>query len=256
MGKLFRFALALLALTAFHLPALAAEPVDLLLVLAADVSRSIEQPKFQLQREGYAAAISHPRVLKAITSGRHRRIALCFVEWSGAGAQKVVIDWTVVGDAEAARRFGDQLTEAPRSFAERTSISAAIDFAVTLFDHAPYASDRRIIDISGDGNNNAGRPVVDARYEAVVRGITINGLVILTETPQPGSADHTNPEGGLENYYRDNVIGGPGAFVLVAENFNVFGQAIIRKMIAEVSETSDLFQVGMAGPVASLQSAP
>ena len=104
MGKLFRFALALLSLTAFHLPALAGEPVDLLLVLAADVSRSVDQPKFQLQREGYAAAISDPRVLKAITSGPHQRIALCFVEWSGAGAQKVVIDWTVVGDAEAARR--------------------------------------------------------------------------------------------------------------------------------------------------------
>jgi Protein of unknown function (DUF1194) len=246
MGKLFRFAFALLALTAFHLPALAGEPVDLLLVLAADVSRSVEQPKFQLQREGYAAAISDPRVLKAITSGPHQRIALCFVEWSGAGAQKIVIDWTVIGDAEDARRFGDQLTEAPRSFADRTSISAAIDFAVTLFDHAPYASSRRVIDISGDGTNNAGRPVVDARYEAVARGITINGLVILTETPQFGMADHTNPEGGLENYYRDNVIGGPGTFVLVAENFNVFGQAIIRKMIAEVSEASDLFQVGMA----------
>ena len=246
MGKLFRFALALFALTAFPLPALAGEPVDLLLVLAADVSRSIEQPKFQLQREGYAAAISDPRVLKAITSGPHQRIALCFVEWSGAGAQKIVIDWTVIGDAEAARRFGDHLTEAPRSFAERTSISAAIDFAVTLFDRAPYASNRRVIDISGDGTNNAGRSVVDARYEAVAKGITINGLVILTETPQPWSADHTNPEGGLENYYSDNVIGGPGAFVIVAENFNAFGQAIIRKMIAEVSGTSDLLQLGMA----------
>ena len=246
MSKLFRSALALLALMAFPLPALAAEPVDLLLVLAADVSRSIEQPKFQLQREGYAAAISDLRVLKAVTSGPHQRIALCFVEWSGAGAQKVVIDWTVVGDAEAARRIGDQLTEAPRSFADRTSISAAIDFAATLFDHAPYASARRIIDISGDGNNNAGRSVVDARDDAVARGIVINGLVILTETPQPGSADHTNPEGGLENYYRDNVIGGPGAFVLVAETFSVFGQAIIRKMIAEVSGTSDLLQMGMA----------
>jgi hypothetical protein len=246
MSKQFRLALALLALTAFHLPALAGEPVDLLLVLAADVSRSVEQPKFKLQREGYAAAISHPRVLKAITSGPHQRIALCFVEWSGADAQKVVIDWTVVGDAEAAQRFADQLTEAPRSFAERTSISAAIDFAATLFGRAPYASDRRVIDISGDGNNNAGRSVVDARYEAVTKGITINGLVILTETPQPGSADHTNPAGGLENYYRDNVIGGPGAFVIVAENFDTFGQAIIRKMIAEVSESSGLWQLGAA----------
>ncbi len=246
MGKLFRFALALLTMTAFHLPALAGEPVDLLLVLAADVSRSVDQPKFQLQREGYAAAISDPRVLKAITSGPHQRIALCFVEWSGLTAQKVVIDWTVVGDAEAAQRFAGQLAEAPRSFAERTSISAAIDFAVTLFDRAPYASDRRVIDISGDGNNNAGRNVVDARGEAVARGITINGLVILTETPEPWSAEHTNPEGGLEKYYSDNVIGGAGAFVIVAENFNAFGQAIMRKMIAEVSESSGLWQMGMA----------
>src|SRR3981081_928907 len=246
MGKLFQFALAFLTMTAFPLPALAREPVDLLLVLAADVSRSVDRPKFQLQREGYAAAISDPRVLKAITSGPHQRIALCFVEWSGAGAQKVVIDWTVVGDAEAARRFSDQLAEAPRSFAERTSISAAIDFAVTLLDRAPYKSSRRVIDISGDGNNNAGRNVVDARYEAVTKGITINGLVILTETPEPWSAEHTNPEGGLEKYYSDNVIGGPGAFVIVAENFNAFGQAVIRKILAEVSGRSCLWTLGAA----------
>ena len=129
-----------------------------------------------------------------------------------------MIDWTVVENQESAQRFGDQLVEAPRSFAERTSISAAIDFAVVRFDRAPYASDRRVIDISGDGTNNAGRYVANARDDAVARGITINGLVILTATPELGSADHTNQEGGLENYYRDHVIGGPGAFVTVAEN--------------------------------------
>ena len=122
-----------------------------LLVLAADVSRSIDQPKFQLQREGYAAAISHPRVLNAIASGLHHRIAVCFVEWSGIGAQKVVIDWTLIGDAGAASRFSDQLLEAPRSFPDRTSISGAIDFAASLFDRAPYNSTRRTIDISGTG---------------------------------------------------------------------------------------------------------
>jgi Protein of unknown function (DUF1194) len=218
----------------------AGEQVDALLVLAADVSRSIDQPKFQLQREGYAAAISHPRVLNAITSGPHRRIAVCFVEWSGVGAQKVVIDWTLIGDAGAARRFGDQLLEAPRSFADRTSISGAIDFAAALFDRAPYDSTRRTVDVSGDGNNNSGRDVRAARDDALARGITINGLVILTppDVPLAWNSEHTNPPGGLANYYRDNVIGGTGAFVVVAENFNSFQGAITKKMITEVADGS------------------
>ena len=117
------FAVLLAILSAFVAPAFAAEEVDLLLVLAADVSRSVDQPKFQLQRDGYAAAISDPRVLKEIASGPNRRIAICFLEWSGAGNQKLVIDWTIVSDAKSARAFGDQLAEAPRSFADRTSIS-------------------------------------------------------------------------------------------------------------------------------------
>ena len=116
----------------------AAEPVDLLLVLASDVSRSVDQPKFQLQREGYAAAIADKRVLEAITAGRHRRIAVAFVEWSGVSSQKVVIDWTVIDGADAARKFGDQLVELPRSFAERTSISGGIDFSMGVLARAPY----------------------------------------------------------------------------------------------------------------------
>lgn len=237
MRRTFRYALRLLAFAVtIQLPAgHAAEPADLLLVLAADVSRSIDQPKFQLQREGFAAAISHPRVLKAMTSGPNRRIALCFVEWSGLGAQKVVVDWTLIGDAASARRFGDQLLEASRSYADRTSISGAIDYAVTLFDRVPYESTRRIIDVSGDGDNNAGRDVTAARDEAVAKGITINGLVILTENPPPWSSGHTHPPGGLEAYYRNNVIGGPGAFVIAAENFEAFGRAIIAKMVSEIA---------------------
>ena len=239
MARAFQLLVVLcaLTLTVHSQNARAGEPVDALLVLAADVSRSIDQPKFQLQREGYAAAISHPRVLNAITSGPHRRIAVCFVEWSGVGAQKVVIDWTLIGDAGAARRFGDQLLEAPRSFADRTSISGAIDFAAALFDRAPYDSTRRTIDVSGDGNNNSGRDVSAARDDALAQGITINGLVILTppEVALAWNPEHTNPPGGLDNYYRDNVIGGPGAFVIVAENFNSFREAITKKMIAEVA---------------------
>lgn len=217
-------------------PACAEEQVDLLLVLAADVSRSIDTPKFQLQREGYAAAISDKRVLEAITAGRNRRIAISFVEWSGVSAQKLVIPWTVVDGPDAARKFGDQLLELPRSFAERTSISGGIDFSVKLFDEAPFQAARKTIDVSGDGTNNSGRDVTLARDDALAKGITINGLVILSDRPMAWNPEHTNPPGGLPNYFRDNVIGGPGAFVVVAEDFNSFGQAIVKKLIAEIAE--------------------
>jgi hypothetical protein len=237
MARLLGLLLALvtLAMTGAATPARSAEQVDLLLVLAADVSRSVDHLKHRLQREGYAAAISDKRVLDAISSGRHRRIAVCYVEWSGVTAQRLLIDWTVIDGPDAARKFGDSLIELPRSFAERTSISGAIDFAVTLFDQAPYKAERRTIDISGDGTNNSGRDVAAARDEAVAKGITINGLVILSERPLAWNPEHTNPPGGLENYYRQNVIGGPGAFVVVAENFNSFGQAIVKKLVAEIA---------------------
>jgi len=125
--------------------------------------------------------------------------------------------------------------EAPRAFADRTSISGGIDFAVAQLARSPYQAARRTIDISGDGNNNSGRDASVARDEALAKGVTINGLVILTEQPLSFSAEHTNPPGGLENYYRNNVVGGPGAFVMVAENFNSFGQAILNKLIAEIA---------------------
>jgi Protein of unknown function (DUF1194) len=228
--------LVLAGAAAFPAVARAAEQVDLLLVLAADVSRSVDSGKFQLQREGYAAAISDPHVLDAIRSGRTGRIGMTYIEWSGLGSQRVVIDWTTISDAETAKGFGDRLLEAPRSFADRTSISGAIEFAMSHLARAPYESQRRTIDVSGDGTNNSGRDVSLARDEAMAQGITINGLVILSETPLAWNPDHTNPPGGLDNYYRNNVIGGPGAFVLAAQNFNSFGEAIIKKMIAEVAE--------------------
>jgi len=239
MGQLFRRVIFLTALTiASILTARAAEPVDLLLVLAADVSRSVDSQKFQLQREGYAAALADRRVLDAISSGRHRRVGVLFLEWSGLGNQKVVIDWTLIDGAEAAQTFGDRLLESPRSFADRTSISGAIDAAVVQLARAPFMADRQTIDISGDGTNNAGRDIGQARDEALELGITINGLVILSEVPLPWNPEHTNPPGGLAKYYRDNVIGGPGSFVLEAKDFNSFGQAIIKKMIAEIADVS------------------
>jgi hypothetical protein len=225
----------------------AAEPVDLLLVLAADVSRSVTEPKFKLQREGAAAAITHPEVVRAITSGPNRRIAVCFVEWATAGQQNIVIDWTVIDAGESARSFGDKLVELPRSFAGSTSISHAIDFAVIQLERSPFRAERRVIDISGDGNNNSGRSVTDARDEALAKGITINALVILTPLSESFRPEHTNPPGGLEKYFQDNVIGGFGAFTVVAENHEAFGRALTKKLIAEIAGLPQP-QLAEAGP--------
>ncbi len=232
--RLFGFFVAIAVL--FGSPAArGAEEVDLLLVLSSDVSRSVDAPKFKLQRDGYASAIINPRVIQAIRSGALGKIAVSFVEWSGVGAQKIVIDWTIISDEATARDFSAQVIEAPRAFADRTSISGGIDFAMAQLARAPFTSSRHTIDVSGDGTNNSGRDVVDARDEALAKGVTINGLVILSERPMSWNADHTNPPGGLDSYYRNNVIGGPGAFVMVAENFSSFGQAILNKLIAEIA---------------------
>ena len=225
------------------LAARAADEVDLLLVLSSDVSRSIDAAKFKLQRDGYAAAIVNPRVIQAIRSGPLGKIGISFVEWSGVGAQKIVIDWTIIRDDASAKDFSAQVIETPRAFADRTSISGGIDFALSQLARSPYQAARRTVDISGDGTNNSGRDVGVARDEAVAKGVTINGLVILTGPPQSSfNAEHTNPPGGLENYYRNNVVGGPGAFVIVAENFNSFGQAILNKLIAEIAANPYLKQ--------------
>jgi Protein of unknown function (DUF1194) len=235
MVKSIRIIIALITLSLAASFARAAERVDLLLVLAADVSRSVDQPKFKLQRDGYAAALSDKRVLDAIASGRNQRIAVAYVEWSGVTAQKLLIDWMIINGSDSARRFGDNLIELPRSFAERTSISGAIDYSMNLLEQAPFQAERRTIDVSGDGTNNSGRDVTSARDAAIAKGVTVNGLVILSDRPMAWNPEHTNPPGGLANYYRENVIGGPGAFVVVAEDFNSFGQAIIKKLIAEIA---------------------
>jgi Protein of unknown function (DUF1194) len=212
----------------------AAEEVDLLLVLSADISRSIEPPKFKLQRDGYAAAIVNPRVIEAIHSGALGKIAISFVEWSGANQQEIVIDWTVIRDEATAKDFSTHIIKAPRAFRDRTSISGGIDFAIAQLARAPFHANRHTIDVSGDGTHNSGRAVTDARDEALAKGVTINGLVILSEQTISNAA-HTNPPGGLDAYYRNNVIGGPGAFVMVAENFSSFGQAILNKLSAEIT---------------------
>src|SRR5208282_3463133 len=162
-----------------------AQNTDLLLVLAADVSRSIDEGEFELQRKGYAAALTDPRVLAAIRGGGTGTIAVCFVEWSGAGEQNVVADWTVIRDEEDAGGLAAVILAAPRSFIGRTSISGAIDFAMERFAAAQPRASRRIIDVSGDGTNNSGRPITDARDQAVGQGVTINGLAIVNDKPNP-----------------------------------------------------------------------
>ena len=211
-----------------------AQNTDLLLVLAADVSRSIDDGEFELQRKGYAAALSDPRVLAAIRGGANGTIAVCFVEWSGAGEQMVVADWTVIHDDEDAGGLSAAILAAPRSFIGRTSISGAIDFAMARFVAAAQHSNRRIIDISGDGTNNSGRPVTEARDQALAEGVTINGLAIINDKPNPGYAFHTQPPGGLPEWYRQNVIGGPGAFLRIVEDFRSFADAMTNKLVSEI----------------------
>jgi hypothetical protein len=210
--------------------------VDVLLVLAADVSRSVDEKKFKLQRDGYAAAIVDPRVVRAMTGGPKGRIAVIFVEWASEWEQRVVLDWTIIAGEQDARQVSGRMLEAARSYWGRTSISAAIDFSMQLLSRSPFASNRRVIDISGDGTNNSGREVTSARDAAIAQGVTINGLVILSEVPLATNPTHTHPPGGLTAYYENNVIGGPGAFVLEAENFETFGQLLVSKLVKEIAQ--------------------
>lgn len=230
--------LVLLGPGTFVRSALADDRVDLLLVLAADISRSVDDRKFRLQREGYAAAIVDPRVVRAMAGGPMGRIAICFMEWAGDTDQAMVMDWTSVGNADEAEAVARRIKDAPRAFMGRTSISAAIDYGLGQLSRSPFQSDRRVIDVSGDGTNNSGRPVTEARDGAVAQGVTINGLVILSEIPLATNPMHTHPPGGLTQYYEKNVIGGPGAFVVEAESFEAFGQLLISKLIKEIAETS------------------
>jgi hypothetical protein len=212
-----------------------AERVDVALVLATDVSRSVDDDEFKLQRQGYAAAFTNPRVLGAIAAGQYGAIAVCFVEWSGPEEQQVIADWAVIRDGETAATFAAILLNTPRAFVGRTSISAALDFGRAYFGKSGVTSERRVIDVSGDGTNNSGRPIREARDETVAQGITINGLAIINEHPNPGYFAHTQPPEGLPEYYRQNVIGGAGSFLMVIQDFNSFGDAIANKLVNEIA---------------------
>jgi hypothetical protein len=215
-------------------PALAraeGDPVDVLLVLAVDVSRSVDEDEARLQREGYRNAVSDPAVIEAIRGGMIGAIGLAYVEWAGAEYQRLVLPWTRIAHAGDAQGWSERLAEAPRASLSWTSISGALDYALKVLGDAPYDATRRVIDVSGDGVNNSGGPVEAARDRVVAEGITINGLPIVNDRPTFGRM----PPVPLDEYYRENVIGGPGAFVVVAEDFQSFGNAVKRKLIREIA---------------------
>ena len=223
-------------------PVAQTQAVDVVISLAADVSRSIDDEEFELQRKGYAAAVTSPQFVQAIQSGVHGAVALCFIEWAGPGQQALVVKWMVIRDGEGATDFSKMLLAAPRSFAGRTAIGDGIDFAAAQLAASGVSAPRRVIDVSGDGTNNSGRSVTAARDDATAKGITINGLAIINQ--KTGGIEgtflygHTHPPNGLPNYYRDNVIGGSGAFVLQIVNFDTFAQAMTNKLLTEVSEAT------------------
>jgi Protein of unknown function (DUF1194) len=213
--------------------------VDAAIVLAADVSRSIDDGEFALQRRGYADAIQSQQLLDAISTGPHGGIALAYVEWAGEGEEKVVVDWALIRNDTDARSFAAALTAAPRSFVGRTAIGSAIDYSFAMFAESAFETDRRVIDVSGDGTSNQGRLATEARDAAVGAGAVINGLSIFNRKAAAMGgylALHTNPPGGIANYYRDNVIGGPGAFVIPIDDFKSFGEAMVRKLVNEIAD--------------------
>lgn len=221
---------------AFVPAAHAAEGVDLTLVLVSDVSRSIDDAEFKLEKDGYAAAFTSRQVLDAIHGGPVGAIAVSYVEFASSFEVRTVLDWSVIRDEASAKSFADKLAAAPRSFWGRTAISAGIDRAVQLLAESGFDSPRHMIDVCGDGTNNAGRDITDARDDAVKAGIIINGLAIINDHPVSWTYAHVQPPGGLAKYYRENVTGGPASFVLEVHDFHTFGEAMTRKLVTEISD--------------------
>ena len=207
------------------------QPVDLELVMAVDVSGSVDQFEARLQRKGYVDALARPEVIAAIRRGILRSIAVAYFEWSGWDHQDMVMSWTVLHDRRSVRAFAAALADSPIGFGRYTSISAAIEFAVLMFENNGFEGTRRVIDISGDGPNNSGRLVTTARALALTAGITINGLPITGNRPNRWGL----PMPDLDLYYKNCVVGGPGAFIVAAEDFKDFAVAIRRKLILEIA---------------------
>jgi hypothetical protein len=207
--------------------------VDLALVLAVDISFSMDPDEQTLQRDGFVQAFRSSVVHDAIRRGQLGRIAVAYMEWAGAFEQRVVVPWSVIDGPESAAAFALALSEKPTRRASRTSVSGAIDFATKLLSESDFAATRRVIDVSGDGPNNHGRPVTVARADALAKGVTINGLPIMLKNP--GYFDIVE----LDRYYRDCVIGGPGAFMVPARDREQFREAIKTKLVMEVAVRPD-----------------
>ncbi len=205
-------------------PARAQTAVDLQLILAVDASGSVNTERFELQRKGYVAAFRDKQVLEAIRGGGNRSIAVSMFQWTGPALQAEIVPWTLVKDEATAETVAALMATTPRKiFGGGTSISGAIDHAMKSFPQSPFKGERRVIDVSGDGSNNRGRPAGRARDEAVAAGVVINGLPILAWEPD------------LDTYYMGNVVGGPGSFMVVAKDFETFADAILKKMVLEIA---------------------
>jgi hypothetical protein len=229
-----RLAAAALLAAASFLPSVAAAqdtPVDLELVLAVDVSGSMDIDERTLQRQGYVQALTHPDVLAAIGGGIYGRIALSYVEWAGPLAQSVVMPWRIIDGPDAAEAAAAHLAAAPHTRIRGTSISGALLFASGLFEGSGFEGMRRVIDISGDGPNNMGVPVVPVRDEVVAQGVVINGLPLTLKTGSGG----IRTAGLLDVYYEDCVIGGPGAFMISVTHTGQLAEAIRRKLVLEIA---------------------
>jgi hypothetical protein len=198
--------------------------VDLQLVLAVDASGSVDTYRFELQRRGYVQAFRNPRVMQAVRGGANQSIAVTMMQWTGPMLHRTIVPWTQLKDDASVESVASLIEHTPRQlFGGGTSISGAIDFSMLLFPQSPFKSERKVIDISGDGSNNSGRSVIRARDEAVKQDVGINGLPILAVEPY------------LDSYYKEYVIGGPGAFIVVAEKFEQFADAILKKLIIEIA---------------------
>jgi uncharacterized protein DUF1194 len=206
--------------------------VDVELVLAVDVSYSMDPEELALQREGYVEALTSPEFLNALKQGIHGRVAIAYFEWASAIDQKLVLPWRMIDGEASAREVAAQINRAPIRRLYRTSISGALTFAAALFDENGFRGMRRVIDVSGDGTNNQGPPVAITRDEVLAKGMTINGLPIMLKRPNPSTLDIPN----LDVYYEDCVIGGPGAFVVPIQEREKFRDAIRTKLVLEVAQ--------------------
>ena len=235
LGAGIRFAAVAFCLLFPAVVAAEEKPVDSALILVTDVSRSIDDKEFVLEKQGYVSAFNDPRVLAALKAGPNGRILVAYIEFAGSDQVRRVLDWTVIDGETTAAAFGVALQSADRSFYGRTAIGSGLEMALDMLAEPRLKGARLIVDVAGDGTSNAGPPVNEVRDRAVAAGVTINGLAIVNDHPESFSFAHVQPPGGLAQWYRDNVAGGPYNFVLEVHDFRTFGEAMARKLLSEIA---------------------